>query len=149
MTPSGPGGVPEGIRVSPGTPLDLLAQYYRMGPYAALPSGTRAQPGRPRLTDPAEIVQQLIERGIVPAVREQRRTTDRWLCIFTDDDTGEVLARLTESTESPEGTYSIVRAQRARRAAAARLPFYLAGEDISTRHITLRCRRIRGSEFTY
>lgn len=126
-----------------------LAQWFRLGQFGAVQPPEQAQPGRERLTTPEQIVQAAIERHLIPETRTNLRQSERYVCVFTNDDTGEVLMRLTETVESDVGTPRSTRYSTARRNMARRLDRYVPGQDQAFMNISVTCRRIRGSYFTF
>lgn len=127
------------------TALGQLAAYYRLGQFGGLSAGQTAQPDRPRLTTPGEIVSALQALGLAPAEAAGTRFSERYITIVTNSATGQVLARIPFEVEYSEGTARSTRSSRARRFALREMPRYLAGEDVDPSLIKVTTRLIRAS----
>lgn len=141
------GGILGSILTGAQTVVSQLAQYFRLGQFGAVAPPETAQQARPQLTTPEEIVAAAAARHIAPQAGTAARESENYICIYTDRDTGEVLARIREPVEYDVGTARSTRYSRARRAASGRLAQYLPGEDLSLRNIDVTCRFVQGSRF--
>lgn len=125
------------------TALGQLAQWFRLGNRGAIEPPDTPAPYRPKLDTVQEIVAEIVARQLVPPTQEKARYSEFFICIATDSDSGEVLARIPHTIEYDEGTARSTRYSRARRYALARLPSYLPGEDVEMRNIKWSCRVVR------
>lgn len=147
---SGLGGFLSGLLSGAQTVLGQLASFFRLGPYGSLPPGQEAAPSRPQLTTPAEIVQEAINRGLAPVPAGDANLSERYVCVFTDPDTGEVVTRIVTQIQYTPGTARSTRYSRARRIAQAvydsRIPdslLYVPRESLPFRAVArVRCQRI-------
>lgn len=139
----GGGGLFRRIAEGAQSALGRLAQWFRLGPYGAVEPPETPQPARPELHSVPEIVQEIARRQLVPAAQEVPRYSEFYICIASDADTGEVLARIPHQVEYDEGVARSTRYSRARRYALGRLPSYLPGEDVAMRNISWKCRVVR------
>lgn len=125
------------------TALGQLAQWFRLGPRGAIEPPDTPAPARPQLHSVQEIVAEIAAHQLVPPAQEKTRYSEYYICVATDSDSGEVLARIPHQIEYDEGTARSTRYSRARRYALARLPSYLPGEDVAMRNIEWSCRMVR------
>lgn len=132
------------------TALAQLAQWFRLGSLGGTQPPLEAQPGRTELRDPEQIVQELISRHLQPEAGAAQRQSERYICVYTDTDSGEVLGRVPMEVEYDVGTARSTRYGRARRAAwqAAlspnRSPTWLKvdPEELLVRNVKTTCKLI-------
>lgn len=142
----GAGGLFSRITEGISTALGQLAQFFRLPGFAAVePPGTPA-PSRPQLTTPEQIVEQIAARQLVPPQQTRARYNAFYICIATDADTNETLARIPHDIEYDAGTARSTIYSRARSYAMRQLPRYLPGEDISQRNVRWTCRLVRTTQ---
>lgn len=130
-----------------------VAQWFRGGPISAAAGPVPPPPGRERVSDPAELVRRAIAAGLSPEQSATERRSVRYICVYTDPDTGEVIARVPALVEYDVDTPRSTIYSTARRVAAAeyRGPFqarYLLVDPESLRWRNpplVSCRQIRGS----
>lgn len=145
------GGILSSILTGAQTVLSQLAQHFRLGPYGGTSPPQQAQPGRVEAATPQEIVQRITEQNLTPPQTGTPRYSERYICVYTDEDSGEVLARVPMQVEYDEGTARSTRYSRARRAAGQLLrsdrgAAYTLGMpgDLGMRNVRTNCRRTRG-----
>lgn len=142
----GLGGLAGRIIEGAETALGRLAQFFRLPGYAVLEPPTAPDPARPRLTTPEQIAEALIAHQLAPPSQQRVRYNAFYICIATDADTAEVLARIPHDIEYDAGTARSTIYSRARSYAMRQLPRYLPGEDIAMRNVTWNCRLIRRTQ---
>ena len=127
-----------------------LAELYRV-PGGGASAGQQVRPGRQRLSAP-EIRQAAIEAGIELAPAGATRWSQSFLCIYTDPDTGQVIARIRVEQQYDEGTARSTVYSRARRAAKQLLyspqsaAYRIVNlEDLKYIIPNVTCRQIRGT----
>ena len=125
------------------TALGQLAQWFRLGNRGAIEPPDVPDPYRPQLHTVQEIVAEIAARQLEAPTQERTRYSEFFICVATDSDSGEVLARIPHQIEYDEGTARSTRYSRARRYALARLPSYLPGEEVKARNIKWSCRVVR------
>lgn len=146
--------VVSGITSGDETVLGQLARAYRLGPYGGTQAGEQPTGGRRRLQTPAEIIAAAQAAGLLPEAAAGERLTERYICIWTDTDTGEVIARIPTNIEYDQGDPNNLRYSRARSAANRifRSDYAIAyiltdAASLPLRNLKVRCRIIRGSRF--
>lgn len=130
-----------------------VAQWFRGGPISAAAGPAPPPPGRERVSDPQQLVERAVAAGLAPEQSATARFSQRYICIFVDPDTGEIIARVPSMVEYDAGTPRSTIYSAARRAALAeyRGPFqarYLLVDPESLRWRNppnMSCRQIRGS----
>lgn len=99
------------------TILGRLAQFFRMGPRAAVQPPDTAEPGRTRLETPQEIVQTLSARHELPQAGSSPRISASYIAVYTERHTGERLGIKRIQIEADEDTPRTTLDSRARRQA--------------------------------
>lgn len=124
------------------TILGNLAQFFRLGQSGAVQQPEQAEPGRPRLQTPEEIVSELSSRRELPTTAEGTRRSYSYVATWIDTATGErVGAARIQVEASPEVPRSTVDS-RARGEANLQLPRYVSTVLIEQSRIRLSMRRI-------
>lgn len=101
------------------TILGQLAQFFRLGPRAAVQPPETAEPGRTRLQTPEEIVSTLSARHELPPAGSSPRISVSYIAVYTERHTGERLGINRIQIEADEGTPRTTIDSRARRQALA------------------------------
>lgn len=130
-----------------------VAQWFRGGPVSAAAGPIPPPPGRERVSDPQQLVERAIAAGVAPETSQFARESRRYICVFTDPDSGEIIARVPSIVEYDVGTPPSTIYSAARRAAVReyRGPYqarYLLVDPESLRWRnppSISCRQIRGS----
>lgn len=127
-----------------------LAQLYRV-PGGGMSAGQQVRPGRQRLST-SEIRAAAIEAGIELAPAGVERWSQSFLCVYTNPDTGQVIARIRVEQQYDEGDSRSTVYSRARRAAKQLLysPQSAAYrivdlEDLKYIAPEVTCQQIRGT----
>lgn len=151
----GSGGIFGRITEGAQTALGRLARFFRLPGFAAVEPPTQPAPARPRLDTPEQIAEALRQHQLAPPSTGRRRFNAFYVCVATDHDTEETLARIVHDIEYDEGTARSTIYSRARRFAMREIAnrtnpsdWFIPDLDPSQRRIDWSCRIIRTTEIT-
>lgn len=124
------------------TILGRLAQWFGLGQAGSIQTPLQAQPGRPELTTPQQIVEAIAERRLTPTAVEGNRVSRSYLCEWYDLDDGTVYGKARVQAETAEGVAAVVATTKARQAATLKFHQYIGAEVPEGAHIGMRCRQL-------
>lgn len=136
------GGILGRVVTGAATILGRLAQWFGLGQHGAIQPPLVAQAGRPELETPEQVVAAIAEHRLTPTPAEGARVSRSYLCTWTEEETGNIVAKTRIQVEVPQGTAAIVATTAARQGARARLPGCALQALNAGMHITMRCQQL-------
>lgn len=124
------------------TILGRLARWFGLGSAGSIQLPLTAQPGRPELETPQQIVEAIAAERLTPTAAQGNIVSRSYLCFWVDEDTGQRYGPARVQAEVPEGIPAIVATVAARQAARLRFSEYVGLSVPEGAHLRLECRQL-------
>lgn len=124
------------------TILGRLAQWFGLGQAGSIQPPLTAQPGRPELETPQQIVEAIAANRLLPTAAQGNRVSRSYLCTWVEVETGNVIGKSRIQVETAEGQAAIVATTAARQSARTRLPGCVVAALGAGMHLKMTCRQL-------